>query len=173
MSLYLDGLLERDQVVQLQAHLADCEACREEWAAMRSLSDLLDGAPLAEPAPGLAARVMQRLQQREARQRRLYSILGVLLGSAGLWVAAGLIACVVCFVVWRAPLQILWTNAGLPLARNTLSALAVLFEAMLKVTDELSRRPTGSLVLSYAVLALALTALWTRVVFQRAPRLMA
>jgi len=167
MSLYLDGLLGQEQAAQLQAHLAQCEACSEEWEAMRSLSSLLKAEPMAIPAPDFAARVAQRVHQGEARRRRLYSSLGVLMGSVGLWAVAGIALSVLFIALWQAPIRIILSEVGLPLARNAPSALTALGSALRSVVDELYARPTGLLLLGYAILALAVTLLWTRVVFRR------
>ncbi len=167
MSLQLDNLLDQEQAAQLQAHLAECAACRQEWDAMCAVSKLLEAAPMAMPAPGLSLRVTRRVERRAARRRRVLSILGVLLGSAGLWMAAGLLTAALLAVLWRAPLQVLWTAVGLPLARNALSIMGVLLNALYAVSSELSRRPTAIILLGYAVVAFGLTLLWTQVVFRR------
>jgi predicted anti-sigma-YlaC factor YlaD len=167
MSLQLDNMLDQEQAAQLQAHLVECAACRQEWQAMCAVSQLLEAAPMVVPAPGLGLRVNRRVGQREARRRRTFSILGVLMGSAGLWIAAGLVMAALFVVLWRAPLQVLWTAVGLPLARNTLSIVGVLFNALYAVAEELSRRPTALLLFGDAVLVLGLMLLWTHVVFQR------
>jgi anti-sigma factor RsiW len=167
MSLQLDSLLDQEQAAQLRAHLAECTACRQEWEAMCAASRLLQTTPMAMPAPGFHLRVARRVEQHAARRRRAVSILGVLLGSAGLWTAAGVLTVAVVVILWRAPLQILWTAAGLPLARNLLSMAGVLFNALYAVASELSRRPTALILSGYALLALGLTLLWTQVVFRR------
>jgi predicted anti-sigma-YlaC factor YlaD len=167
MSLYLDGLLGQEQAAQLQAHLAQCEACREEWEAMRSLSSLLKTEPMAIPAPDFAARVAQRVHQREARRRRLYSSLGVLMGSAGLWTLAGVGVSFLLIALWQEPIRIALSAVGLPLARNILTIVAALASTLRSALYELSTRPTGLILLGYAMLAFGLTLLWTHVVFRR------
>jgi len=168
MSLQLDGLLDQEETERLHRHLAECATCRREWEAMCAVSQLLDAAPMAVPAPGLSLRVSRRVAKSAARRRRALSVFGVLLGSAGLWVAAGLVTAAVLLVLWRAPLRILWTSAGLPLAREGLSIARVLLNALYAVATEVARRPTALLLFGYAVFAFGLTLLWTQVVFRRA-----
>jgi anti-sigma factor RsiW len=167
MSLELDGLLDQERAAQLQAHLTECAACRQEWEAMCAVSQLLEAAAMASPAPGFALRVTRRVEQRAARRQRAFSILGVLVGSTGLWTAAGLVLATVVFLLWRTPLQVLWTSVGLPLARNTWSVVGVLLNALYAVAQEVSRRPTAVMLFGYAVLAVGLMLLWTQVVFRR------
>jgi len=167
MSLHADGLLDQEQAACLQAHLLACADCRQHWEAMCAVSRLLEAAPMAVPAPGFALRVTRRLEQRSARRRRVFSVLGVLFGSAGLWTATGVAMATLVVILWRAPLQILWTAAGLPLARNMLSMAKVLLNALYAVASELSRRPTALILFGYAILALGLALLWTQVVFRR------
>lgn len=166
MSLHLDGLLSQEQGAQLQAHVAQCQACGEEWEAMRALSSLLRAEPMANPAPGFTARVAQRLHRRQARRRRLYSSLGVLMGSVGIWAIVGVALSLLFVVLWQAPMRIILAEVAMPLAQNTLAALAALGRALRSASDELSLRPTGLFLLGYAVLAAGLTLLWTRIVFQ-------
>jgi len=64
---YLSGELEPADREQIEAHLKQCEACREEVAAMEDVSLLFDGlrgGGTVEPAPGFYARVMERVGER-------------------------------------------------------------------------------------------------------------
>jgi anti-sigma factor RsiW len=167
MSLCLDGLLSQEQAAHLQAHVGQCEACREEWEAMRSLSSLLQAEPMATPSPDFVVRVTRRLQQREARRRRLYSSLGVLMGSVGLWAVVGVALSLLVVVLWQAPLRIILSDVGLPLVGKALFTLGALGKALRSAAFELAARPTGLLLLGYVILALGLTLLWTRVAFRR------
>src|SRR5690242_11669360 len=64
---YLSGSLDRAERQRIEAHLKQCEQCREEIAAMQDVSvlfaDLRTGEPV-EAAPGFYARVMQRVEDR-------------------------------------------------------------------------------------------------------------
>jgi len=166
MSPYLDGLLSAEQALPLQVHLADCEACAEEWEAMCWLSSWLKAEPMASPAPDFTTQVVRRLQQRETR-RRLYSSLGVCMGSMGLWALAGAVLLLLFIALWHPLIRVALLDVGLSLAKDVLSILAVLGKALCLVVYALAARPTSLLLLGYAILALGLTALWAHVVFQR------
>ena len=71
------------------------------------------------------------------------------------------------YALWQAPISIILSEVGLPLARNAMSTLAALGSALRSAVDELYARPTGLLLVGYAELALGVTLLWTRVVFRR------
>jgi predicted anti-sigma-YlaC factor YlaD len=167
MSLRLDGLLDSDQQQQLQAHLADCQTCRDQWAVVSWLSLRLKAEPPAAPASDFAARVTARLEQRETRRRRLYSTVGLCIGSVGLWAAAALAVLLLFAVLVDPSLQTVLMDVGLSLVRSALALLSVLGQALWVVGDALVTRPTGLLLIGYALLAVALAAFWTRVVFRR------
>ncbi len=71
---YLDGELEAAEREAVQAHLTECAACRELAASYERLFAALDEPALPEPAPGLPARVMQRVAMARARRRRLQTL---------------------------------------------------------------------------------------------------
>jgi len=170
ISLYLDGLLDQEQVTRLQAHLAHCEACRAEWEAVHWLSSILEAEPAAAPAPDFAARGNLRLQRRETRRRRVRGGIGVLLGSVGLWGAAAVAVAFLFVVLWQPLLRIVWLDVGRPLVGNAFSILVVLGRALYSVVQELFQRPSWLLLSGNAILALGLLALWTRIVLRpRAP----
>jgi len=165
MSLYLDDLLNPDEVRDLQAHLARCEDCRQMWEAMCWISSQLKAEPAVAPAPDLAQRVKARILARETRRRRFYSSIGVLFGSVGLWVAAAL-ALLLLVLVWRPSPQVVVFDLLIPLLKSVLSTLVVLGRACWSVVQALLTQEASPLLLACGVLALALTVLWTRVVFR-------
>lgn len=167
MSLYLDGLLNHEQALSLQAHLAHCEVCRREWEAMCWLSSFLEGEPVVTPAPDFTAGVLLRLRQREARRRRLYSSLGVCIGSVSLWMLAGVALSLLLIVLWRPLIRVVVFDVGLSLVHEIMSIVAVLGKAVYSITYALSVQSAWLLVLGYAVLALGLTVLWVHIVFRR------
>ena len=69
MSLRLDTMLEEDERLELDAHLADCALCQETWAAMRQVSMLFASAPMVAPMPGFASRVSERIARRQSRKQ--------------------------------------------------------------------------------------------------------
>jgi len=80
MSLKLDRRLPADLERELQAHLANCPACAEEWSTWQEIANLFEGAPLAEPPEDLAARVLLRLEARPHWSALLCSLLALLAG---------------------------------------------------------------------------------------------
>lgn len=166
VSLHLDGLLDQRQTVRLQGHLAECEICRAEWEDMRWVSSLLEAEPSLAPAPGFTARVVLRLQQREARRRRARSSIGVLMGSVGLWAIAAVAMVLILALLWQPLLRVLWSDVLLRLADHAIAIVAVLGRALYAIAREFCTRPTLLLLPGYALLALTLSALWTRVVLR-------
>jgi len=127
---------------------------------------MLHAAAVVTPAAGFTGRVVQRLDQREARRRRLFSSVGVLMGSVGLWAIAGMALLLLFGLLWRAPMRIIWSSVVLPVSRNASSVLPALTRAVASAAYELATRPSTLLVLGYALLAVGLTVLWTRIVFR-------
>jgi len=166
ISLCLDGLLSQDETQQLQKHVSQCGACRQEWEVMSHLSAVLQAEPAATPASDFAARVTLRLDQRVARQRRLYSGIGLCVGSVGLWASAGLSLLLLSVALWQPLIRVAVLNVGLPLLNNTLALLATLGKALWSGAYALSTRPTWLLLFGYALFALGLAILWARVVLR-------
>jgi hypothetical protein len=51
LNAYLDGELHGTRLLEVQAHLAACETCRQELKELRRVSDLLQAAPVPEFMP--------------------------------------------------------------------------------------------------------------------------
>jgi len=166
ISLYLDGLLNEEQVARWQEHLAHCEACREEWESMRWVSSVLEAEPAVSPAPGFATRVSMRLQQREVRRRRFYGSLGLVVGTAGLWAAAAIALLLLLLVLWQPLIRVLALEVAPSLLEASWATLLVLGKALGSVVHALSKQPTWLLLPVYAILTLAITLLWTRLVLR-------
>ena len=167
MSLHLDGLLGTEQQQQLQAHLAGCQTCREQWAALSWLSVRLASEPAVAPAFDLAARVTARLEQRETRRRRLSGTIGLCVASVGLWTVAALAVLLLFAVLVDPSLHTVLADMAVSLGRNALAFVTVLGKALRTVVYAVVTRPAGLLILGYAVLAVALVGFWTRVVLRR------
>lgn len=71
LNAYLDGELHGMRLLQLQNHLASCEACRNELKDLRRVSDLLRAAPAPEfaPADRFVANLTLNLPRRTLRDR--------------------------------------------------------------------------------------------------------
>jgi predicted anti-sigma-YlaC factor YlaD len=63
LNLYLDGELHGSRLYQVEAHLAECEACQAELESLESISNLLQEVPAPEftPPERFAAQVSLRL----------------------------------------------------------------------------------------------------------------
>ncbi len=61
--LWTYGELEDELAVGLERHLAACESCQDEMAAMRGLEDGLGLLPVVEPSPNLLAQSRMRLDE--------------------------------------------------------------------------------------------------------------
>lgn len=94
LDAYHDGELPSATARELEAHLARCEACAAELAALRALSARLQAAALPEPTPLMLERwASSRREIEDRRLRRLASWLtsaaaAVLLGTLALSFAA-------------------------------------------------------------------------------------
>lgn len=66
LNAYLDGELHGWRLLEVQNHLASCEACRSELRELRAVSDLLRAAPLPAftPAERFAANLALNLPRR-------------------------------------------------------------------------------------------------------------
>ncbi len=163
LSLKLDGLMEREQSVHLQEHLASCETCRAEWEAMQRVASVLEAASEVAPPLDFTAKVASRLQQREARRRRVRAGIRLLVGSVGLWGSAAVIIALLFLTVWQPLVRLFWVDVMLPSARNVASIALVLGRALQAVIRELFSQPTWLVLPCYAIAAFGLIGLWTRV----------
>ncbi len=61
LALYLDERRHGPLPADLDAHLATCPTCHDEWMVMQQVESLFARMPLAEPPPEFAAAVLARL----------------------------------------------------------------------------------------------------------------
>jgi anti-sigma factor RsiW len=167
MSLSLDEALTADEARRLQMHLDRCQNCQVKWISMKRVSQCFADAPLVPPPTGFAAKVSQRLAQREARRRGVLGGLILLIGTISL-TALVLPAIIGAFIsleqLLSCPpllshgLQLILklTSIGRPLVKAGQLVLTSLFS------------PAGQPILaSYSLAVFALTALWVRLVTSR------
>ena len=62
----MEGWLDGDEGVRLDAHLETCDACRHELAAQREVADVLAGRPDRAAPLGFTTRIMARLESEPA-----------------------------------------------------------------------------------------------------------
>jgi len=85
---YVDGALDPSARLSIEAHLADCERCREQVEAERALANAVRALPHPPLPHGLAARVRRRSRKPETLRRRVWipslaaTLLVVLLGRS-------------------------------------------------------------------------------------------
>ncbi len=95
LNAYLDSELKDSQLRQVEAHLVECQACRDELESLARLSSLLHEVPAPEftPPERFAARVNLRLSQRRmpAPRNKVLEIgwWMVPVGLLGAWVFIG------------------------------------------------------------------------------------
>jgi anti-sigma factor RsiW len=167
MSCYLDGALDQADAVELWQHVAGCPRCRDEWAAMEAVSALFARAPQVSPAEGFSTRVMLRLARREARSRLVGGGTVLLVGAAVLTTFTLL------------PLAAAWTeveplllhpsllSGGMKAIWQLAAVLRALVEVAWLVIAALAASLDPAQTVVYALVVLALTVLWTRVVGYR------
>lgn len=71
LQAYLDGALPPQEADAARAHLDGCDACRVELALLRQVDQALRAWPVLPEPEGLAARVMDAVQQKAAPPRLL------------------------------------------------------------------------------------------------------
>jgi anti-sigma factor RsiW len=64
VTAYADGVLPEEARADVERHLAECAACRDQEAFERGLRERMRGLPAPEVPPGLEQRLQRRLRQR-------------------------------------------------------------------------------------------------------------
>jgi anti-sigma factor RsiW len=160
-------LLEAPEVELLNRHLGQCEACRAEWESIDRLSTLFASARALRPAPGFAARVAQRVQQRAEHRRRWQFVAATAAGWFGAWSLGSMIVTVPLALRWRSLIALLWLDALQPMLGAAISLVSVLARTAYALARQLLSGPTWLLVPGYVLLACLLVAVWTRIVLGR------
>jgi hypothetical protein len=75
--------LKPDQKQALEAHLQECEGCRQLSAAWHSVEHQLSSAPAFSPQPGFTARWLKRLEQDQQKIHRRQTLAILLFGMGG------------------------------------------------------------------------------------------
>jgi predicted anti-sigma-YlaC factor YlaD len=167
MSLALDQSLSQVEARGLEDHLKRCETCQEEWEAMQRISRLFTAAPLMEPPAGFADRVMQRLAQRQARRRRFLigAALLVICLSLGALALPGIVGWLA--MLWQVITEPTLLSHGAKLVAQLLNLAESVGGACWLIITVLPFYLSQPVLLGYSFLALALTALWIRLVAGR------
>ncbi|MEN6355666.1 MAG: zf-HC2 domain-containing protein [Armatimonadota bacterium] len=74
LGFYLDGTLDEHNLELVEAHLAGCDECRRELAAMKKLIDTAGQAEMLEPPLGLRERILRAVADEERNAQPLTKI---------------------------------------------------------------------------------------------------
>ncbi|HCU34290.1 MAG TPA: hypothetical protein DGT21_02250 [Armatimonadetes bacterium] len=98
---YQDGLVDREQALRIERHLAECPACRAELGGLRMAVDRLADLPEAPATDALTLSVMARITAIRAEERSAsnWAAIGAAVGIGGLAAVAALV-----FVALTVPL---------------------------------------------------------------------
>ncbi len=88
----LDREIELQEIPELGEHLASCQRCSAELAAMRSIETLVAGLQTISPRTDLTPRILAELGFVPGLQRRVRSLILAACGVVGAWVAALVLA---------------------------------------------------------------------------------
>jgi hypothetical protein len=167
LSLYVDGLLDGQEVELLKLHMDGCVICRMEWEAMAKVDSLLASAPSLKPNPGLSARVALRLHRREVQRQRMRYGAAMLLGSLGAWSLTSVVLAVSVVPHLRPLLRLFWGDVAQPVLGTAVLIITTLSRASFSLATELLTSRTWLVVPAYVLIAVTLVAAWARVVFWR------
>ncbi len=135
----LDGRLRREELEEVQSHLAGCASCREELARAERLRDLTAQLPRSvEPARDLWPSIEDRLQRTRPLPQS-WRLPGPFLAAA----AVVLVALAAGLAYWAGRAQVPVRGAatqarnGVALAADTMPALEAVQDDMLRARNEL------------------------------------
>ncbi len=161
MHALLDGALATPARRQLEEHLAGCQGCQANWAALSAVDRLFKAAPLAAPRPGFAGRFKARQAQRRSRPRLVWGALAL---GAGAVAASAVVAPVGLAFIWsllRVAQQPATLGALNTSAASTLGFLITVADALIIAGRALLAGALAQpLAWVGAVLALGLTVAW-------------
>ena len=160
MSLRLDGLLESTAQTALDEHLSSCLRCREDWQSLRALSQLLEAAPMAQPAPGFAGRVAHRVARvrgrGEVRRRGL-----LLLGSLAVLSLVTVPSLIGMGSLARDLVAPSMVGTGVRMLSRLISIFGSMRDAVALLFSAFFSTPAAVLAPAYVAVALAAVFLWT------------
>ena len=171
MQALLDGALAAPARVQLEEHLAGCQNCQANWAALSAVDRLFKAAPMAAPRGGFAGRFKARQAQRRARPRLVWG--AVALGCGAVAASAVVVPLGVALIwsllrVAQQPATFVALTAG---TSATVDFANTVFDALLIAGRALLAGALAQpLAWAGAALALALTAAWLVVIRKLAPQ---
>jgi len=84
---YVDGVLPPEQREAVEAHLAECTACRSQVESERGLKQGLRSLPPVEPPAGLEVRLRRGLRAQRPVWRRVWLPVAAMLAAMAVWAA--------------------------------------------------------------------------------------
>lgn len=160
MQQALDGELSEDERRRLHSHLAGCADCAFEWQALQQVHAQLAGAPQRAPAAGFESCVMQRIAAAQHAP-------GASAGRIALFSAASIALLGLLFAL--SPLDALMSADSWVALIQMLVALANSVNALMGIALTLAGVVGDAPLFAIALLALALTLWWLRLVAGPAP----
>jgi hypothetical protein len=157
----MDYGLSPDEARELQAQLD-----ADEWEALLQVQRQLLDAPMAAPSAAFANRVLAQVVARERQQARRRNVIGSLVLALGSLTFTGL-------MIWNSPLGTLMQVGGWAVLLDSALSLFGLSATLLSIgrtfVETLVTATGGISLLLFALFALALTLIWTRVASGNAP----
>ncbi len=152
----LDGVLEDENKLLLEAHLQTCSDCLREWHALLAIETLLHQAPVLSPAAGFAQRTLARVPNRQVRIWSLSVLYLVLLFSGVLPILIGVWAYNRYSTFFSQPdlFQSIWQPVN-----NAFQVVGAVFSALFSSIGEyLLQQPA---IIGWAMIMLGVVAVWS------------
>ncbi|MFL7792835.1 MAG: anti-sigma factor [Anaerolineae bacterium] len=84
MSTRLDGRLDEQDSALLDAHLAQCQACQNQWQKLQAIDRLLSSTSMVQSPVRVRVQVMTRLERRDQARRAIIGGTMLTLGTVAL-----------------------------------------------------------------------------------------
>jgi anti-sigma factor RsiW len=99
LGAYVLGALDPTERAEVDAHLADCGACRDELAGLAAMPGLLARVRLEDvlepepsPTPAMSERLLRRLRAARRQRRRRFAVAGAVVALAAAGVGAAVLS---------------------------------------------------------------------------------
>lgn len=127
-----EGALSPEEETYWEAHLAQCEACRREWAALAQVDVFLRmAAPPPMLAPDFATRTVERITHKQKLRRMLRFVVGMLVLGLVAWIGWAYFGAALSSVVRALDVMISGRQVLFPALMRTLVGLAVTVKSLL------------------------------------------
>ncbi|MGC9395189.1 MAG: anti-sigma factor family protein [Anaerolineae bacterium] len=127
-----EGELSPQEEADWQAHLAQCETCQQEWAALTQVDALLrTAAPPPTLAPDFTARTVERITHKQKLRHMLRFVVGILVLGLVAWIGWSFFGVTLANVVHTLEVMISGRQVLFAALMRTLVGLAVTVKALL------------------------------------------